>query len=62
MPGPKVPAVTSNRVLLRDGTPVAALVGGQTQWVQELERHEMAQAQSALVKRPTGSPLRAYLR
>jgi ATP-dependent Lhr-like helicase len=62
VPGPKVPAVTHNRVLLRDGTAVAALVSGQTQWVQELERHEMREAHSALVKRQPGSPLLAYLR
>jgi len=62
VPGPKVPALTNNRILLRDGVAVAALVGGQIQWVRELERHEMREAHGALVKRPSGSPLPAYLR
>jgi ATP-dependent Lhr-like helicase len=62
MPGPKVPALTNNRVLYRDGVAVAALVAGETQWLQELEPREMREAESALVKRQAGSPLLAYLR
>jgi ATP-dependent Lhr-like helicase len=62
VPGPKVPAVTHNRVLFRDGMAVAALVAGETQWVQELERRQMTEAHGALVKRQAGSPLLAYLR
>ena len=62
LPGPKVPAVTNNRVLYRDGTAVAALVAGEMQWLQQLEPREMRDAESALVKRQAGSPLLAYLR
>jgi ATP-dependent Lhr-like helicase len=62
MPGPKVPALTNNRVLYRDGVAVAALVAGETQWLQELEPREMREAESALVKQQAGSPLLAYLR
>ncbi|MET0681940.1 MAG: DEAD/DEAH box helicase [Casimicrobiaceae bacterium] len=62
VPGPKVAAVTNNRVLYRNGMPVAALVAGETQWIGELERRERPEAESALVKRLTGSPLLAYLR
>ncbi len=62
VPGPKVPAVTNNRVLYRDGAAVAALVAGETQWVQALEPREMREAESALIKRHAGSPLLAYLR
>ena len=62
VPGPKVPAVTNNRVLYRNGIPVAALVAGETQWIAELEPRERPAAESALVKRLTGSPLLAYLR
>jgi len=62
VPGPKVPAVTHNRVLFRDGMAVAVLVAGETQWVQELEPHQMIEAQNALIKRPVGSPLLTYLR
>ena len=62
MPGPKVPALTNNRVLYRDGVAVAALVAGEIQWLQELEPREMREAESALVKRQARSPLLAYLR
>ena len=62
VPGPKVPAVTHNRVLYRNGMPVAALVAGETQWIEALELRERPGAESALVKRQAGSPLLAYLR
>src|SRR6266496_1552320 len=62
VPGPKVPAVTSNRILYRDGLPVAALVAGETQWKHELAPREMREAESLLVKLQPGSPLLAYLR
>src|SRR5205814_6569611 len=62
VPGAKVPALTNNRVLYRDGIAIAALVAGETQWLQELEPREMREAESALVKRQAGSPLLAYLR
>jgi ATP-dependent Lhr-like helicase len=62
VPGPKVPAVTHNRILYRNGIPVAALVAGEVQWIGTLEPREGAEAENALVKRVTGSPLLAYLR
>jgi ATP-dependent Lhr-like helicase len=60
--GPKVPAVTHNRILYRHGMPVAALVAGEIQWIETLEPKDRAEAENALVKRVTGSPLLAYLR
>ncbi len=62
VPGARVAAVTSNRILYRDGLAVAALVAGETQWMQALPPHEMREAESVLVKRQAGSPLLAYLR
>jgi ATP-dependent Lhr-like helicase len=62
VPGPKVPAVTGNRILYRDGAPVAALVAGETRWMQELAARERREAESVLVKRQPGSPLLLYLR
>jgi ATP-dependent Lhr-like helicase len=62
VPGPKVPAVTNNRVLYRDGAAVGVLVAGEMQWLQDLELREMPEAESALVKRQAGSPRLAYLR
>ena len=62
VPGPKIPALTNNRVLYRDGVPIAALVGGEVSWIAELEPREMRAAEDALIKRQVGSPLLAYLR
>jgi len=61
VPGPKVPAVTGNRVLYRDGVPVATLVGGATQWIIELDMAEQREAERALIRQQPGSPLLAYL-
>jgi hypothetical protein len=54
--------VTGNRVLYRDGVAVATLIGGETQWIGELELQERRHAESALIKRLPGSPLLAYLK
>src|SRR5438034_3296867 len=51
VPGPKVPAITSNRVLYRDGIAIATLLGGDLQWLEELEPSELWEAKNALVKR-----------
>ena len=61
-PGPKVPALTNNRILYRNGIPIAALVAGEVQWIETFEPRDRAEAENALVKRVTGSPLLAYLR
>jgi ATP-dependent Lhr-like helicase len=62
VPGPKVPALTHNRILFRNGLPIAALVAGEVQWIEALEPRDKAEAENALIKRVTGSPLLAYLR
>ena len=62
LPGAKVPALTGNRILFRDGVPVAALVGGAVQSLVELAPAELARAESLLVARHTGAPSLAYLR
>jgi ATP-dependent Lhr-like helicase len=61
VPGTRVPSVTGNRVLYRDGVAVATLIGGATQWIVELDMAEQREAESALIKRQAGSPLLAYL-
>jgi ATP-dependent Lhr-like helicase len=61
VPGPRVPAVTGNRVLYRDGIAIAALIGGATQWIVELDMAAQREAESALIKRQPGSALLAYL-
>ena len=61
-PGTKVPALLSNRVLYRAGVAIAALIGGEIQWIEKLEPAEARAAENALVKRQIGSPLLAYLK
>jgi hypothetical protein len=56
VPDPKVPAITNNRFLYRDGTAIGVLVAGETRWLQNLELREMPEAESALVKRQPGTP------
>ena len=44
-PAPKVPALTGNRILYRDGVPVAALVAGEIQWIETLGTAEARAAE-----------------
>jgi ATP-dependent Lhr-like helicase len=62
LPGPKIAALANNRVLLRDGTPIAALVAGEVQWLEKLDAADARAAEDALIKRRVGSPLLAYLK
>ena len=62
LPGAKVPALTGNRVLYRDGAAVAALIGGEIRWFEPLEGLDASTAEAMLIQRRIGSPLLAYLR
>ncbi len=63
VPGNKVPALTNNRVLYRDGVAIASFIGGEVQWIEQVEPGaERAAAEDALIRRPIGSALLAYLR
>jgi ATP-dependent Lhr-like helicase len=59
---PKLPALAGNRLLYRDGMPIAALAGGEIQWIQPLPPAETRVAEAMLARRASGSPLLAYLR
>jgi ATP-dependent Lhr-like helicase len=50
--GPRVPALTANRVLYRDGLPVATLISGEVRFLVELDPAACWQAQNALIRRP----------
>jgi ATP-dependent helicase Lhr and Lhr-like helicase len=50
--GPRVPALTANRVLYRDGLPVATLIAGEVRFLVDLEPAQRWQAQTALIRRP----------
>jgi ATP-dependent Lhr-like helicase len=56
--GARVPALTGNRVLYRDGVPVAMLVGGEVTLLEELPVQEQWAARNALLRRQVPPELR----
>jgi ATP-dependent Lhr-like helicase len=52
-PGPKVAALTGNRLLYRDGLPVASLAGGDTHFYETLDPGTEWQARKALLRGAT---------
>ena len=56
-PGARLPTLTGNRVLYRDGLPLALYVGGEVQFLEQLEPKEQWDAQNALLRRPVPAPL-----
>ena len=62
VPGSRIAALAGNRVLWRDGIPIAALVTGEIRWLEAQDPLQARIAEDALVRRAGGSPLRAYLR
>ena len=60
-PGNRVTAHTSNRILYRDGAPIAALESGDTRFLVELSRTMEWKAKSALMRKATPPALRSYL-
>ena len=51
-PGPKLPPLAGNRVLYRDGVPIATLAGGEAQFRPDLEPGTEWEAQKALIRGP----------
>ncbi|MGH7084845.1 MAG: hypothetical protein ACREFN_07620, partial [Acetobacteraceae bacterium] len=49
-PGPKLPALTGNRLLYRDGLPVAALAGREAHFYESLDPPTEWQARKALLR------------
>ncbi|MDR6354294.1 hypothetical protein Q3H58_000965 [Pseudomonas psychrotolerans] len=50
LPGAKVPAVLGNRLLYRDGVPIAARIGTTCKWLVELSPDDQARARQALLQ------------
>jgi ATP-dependent Lhr-like helicase len=50
-PGARVPALTGNRVLYRDGVPLALLAGGEARFLEKLAPEAEWSARNALVRR-----------
>ncbi len=55
-PGAKLPALSGNRVLYRDGVPVATLAGGEVQLLEEMDAHSEWEARKALRRATVPSP------
>lgn len=61
-PGSRVPALATNRVLYRDGLPVAVQIAGEVKFLQTLDTATEWQAKNALLRRAATAPgARAYL-
>jgi ATP-dependent Lhr-like helicase len=50
-PGSRLPALAGNRVLYRDGLPLATLTGGEVRFLQTLDAAAQWQARNALLRR-----------
>lgn len=61
-PGSRITAHASNRVLYRDGEPIAVLESGDTRFLVELSRAMEWKAKAALLRKATPPVLRTYLR
>ena len=61
-PGGRITAYTSNRILYRNGEPVAVLEGGEPRFLVELSRSMEWKAKAALMRKATPPQLRSYLR
>jgi ATP-dependent Lhr-like helicase len=55
-PGARVPALTNNRVLYRDGVPVAVHAGGQSEFIVELPPEKEWEARQALLRKRLLTP------
>ena len=56
-PGPKLAALTGNRLLYRDGIPIALLAGGEVQFLETLDAPTEWEARKALLRRTASPPL-----
>jgi ATP-dependent Lhr-like helicase len=61
LPGARVPVIPSNRILYRDGVPIAVLEAGQERYLVDLEKAAEWPARKALIHRPVPPQLKAYL-
>ena len=60
-PGDRLPALAGNRVLYRDGEPIAVWEGRQPRFLAELEGADRWLAQGALTRRQVAPRLKSYL-
>lgn len=58
-PGARVPALTKNRVLFRDGMPIAAYEGGQMRPLVQIEANDLWPTRTKLIRATYGSDVQA---
>jgi len=56
-PGGRLPSLTGNRVLYRDGLPIALLAGGEVRFLEDMDEQEQWRARNALLRRSVPAPL-----
>jgi ATP-dependent Lhr-like helicase len=61
LPGPRITAHTSNRILYHDGAPIASFESGETHFLVELSRAMEWKAKASLMRKATRPELRSYL-
>ena len=61
LPGPRLPQAASNRLLYRDGVPIAVLEAKEIRFLIEMDAAEEWQARNALLRRRVPPKVRAYL-
>ncbi|PYT37939.1 MAG: ATP-dependent DNA helicase, partial [Acidobacteria bacterium] len=61
VPGPRVAAAGSSRILYRDGVPIAVREAGEVRFLVDLDQASAWRARNALLKRAVPPQLRAYL-
>ena len=60
-PGDRVPSLAGNRVLYRDGIPIAILISGEVRFLVQLDPALEWEARNTLLRRRVPPRLRAYL-
>jgi ATP-dependent Lhr-like helicase len=61
-PSPKLPALTGNRLLYRDGIPIALFAGGDVQFLETVDDHLQWEARKILLRSPSAGPTKAVRR
>ena len=61
LPGPRLSSVASNRLLYRDGIPIAVLEAKEISYLVEMNSVDQWQARNALLRRRVPPKVRAYL-
>jgi ATP-dependent Lhr-like helicase len=56
-PGGRLPALTGNRLLYRDGVPVALYAGSEVRFIEQLNPQDQWQMRGALLRRQVPAPL-----